>query len=597
MQNCLFKNLVAIVKHEKWSLLSACFMVLLSNALLIINPLIFRQALISMEGGQNGWLADLLDWAFGGQLEGVFSWGALLLVVAILSAFFKYRMRFVFLTISRNAEAAMRMKIFRRIQEQSASFFDRHSTGELMSRLSRDVGDYQQVLGAGIMYPINFLTLAIPALAALLSISAPMAALAALPILVLPIALVLMRRYFYALSRRVQSAMADLSAFVQEQFSAVQVIKSYAQEKAVFERFKRISRSYLDLNRRLVCTEGSFYPLLALLGKWVTVALILLAGFLCLRDRPLLSVADFTSFMWIQSYLFVPILMLGWVLPVYERGRAAYDRLKELYDEPVEVSGPADMNVTVPADASLNLKQLSFRYPHSDRYALRDLEFMVKAGGIVGITGPVGSGKSTLLRVLSREYEVDDGMVFLGGRDIKAYPLGEMRRQVVMVEQNPFIFSESLGANVRYGSQGAGQEELLRVLRQAGLEPTLDDFPNGLSTVLGERGTALSGGQRQRVAIARALLADRPIFLLDDIFSALDTVTENLVFQHIKSDFPGATILLVTHRLSILEQTDHIIYLSRGRILEQGTHSQLVQKGGHYAAMAELSALTNGEGS
>jgi ATP-binding cassette subfamily B multidrug efflux pump len=280
--------------------------------------------------------------------------------------------------------------------------------------------------------------------------------------------------------------------------------------------------------------------------------------------------------------------MLGWVLPIYERGRAAYARLIEIYEEPNEVKTEAKSKLTISSKADLVIKNLTFFYPGSAKAALSHFNLHIQGGSFVGVTGPVGAGKTTLLHILNREYEVPKGTFFIGHHEVHEYPLEAFRAQMVAVEQAAFLFYRSVAENVRFGRMEASQEEIEIVSRYADLHDTVMDFPAQYDTLVGERGMTLSGGQKQRVAVARALLVNRSILLLDDIFSAVDTATERRIFEAINRHFKGKTVLLVTHRVSVLEQMDRVVYMMGGKVVEDGTPAELKAKQGHYAALVGL---------
>jgi len=569
-------------------------MVLISNSFLILNPLIFRHAVDVFDPNSissENFISRGLNLIVGNDQQSLRVWGLLLVFVALISAIFKYGMRLTFISISREAEKEVRSELFERIQNQSMAFFDRHGIGELLSRLTNDITSYRDVLGPGIMYPLFFITLMVPGLFALFSISKPLATISLFPLLIIPLINASIRKQIYRLSRNVQKTLADMSNMAQEHFSAIRIVKGYVIENALFQKFSVLCRHLANLNVRLAVLQGLLYPLFTLLTKVITVLLVLFAGVIIVRAWSDLTPADFVSFMWIQSYIFFPVLMLGWLLPIYERGRAAYDRLVEIYEEPIEVQDAGDSQLHIPDLADIQITNLTFTYPTASMPSLENINLTVQGGSFVGITGPIGSGKSTLFRLLNREYEIPRGMITIGDHDIHDFSLDAFRKQMVTVEQAPFLFSKTIAENVRFGRQEASQEELELVAEYADLHETVLDFPDRYHTMIGERGVTLSGGQKQRVAMARAFLVNRTILLLDDIFSAVDTATEKRIFEAMRENFRGKTVLLITHRMTILEQMDRVVYLMNGHVVEDGTPKELMAKGGHYAALAELQRL------
>jgi ATP-binding cassette subfamily B protein len=295
--------------------------------------------------------------------------------------------------------------------------------------------------------------------------------------------------------------------------------------------------------------------------------------------------------MWIQSYIFFPVLMLAWVMPIYARGRASYERLFEIYDEPVEVKNKPGSQQSIPNNPDIEFDHLTFSYPGTHREVLKNFTMSVKSGTFVGITGPVGSGKTTLFRLLNREYEIPYGKIFIGGQEIHDYSIEAIGKDLVTVEQLPFLFSRSIADNVRFGRIEAPLDEVLLVSKYADLHETVLDFPEQYETIVGERGVTLSGGQKQRVAMARGFLIDGSILLLDDVFSAVDAKTEARIFEALEKNFKHKTVLLITHRMSVLEAMDRVIYMEEGKIVEDGSPEELRSLKGKYAALLELQKL------
>lgn len=594
MEKSLFENLLVILRKYRLRFFQGFCMVLISNGLLIINPLVFRQAVIAVDPfspSEGGFLEAFFRWCLGENSSIVWYWALFLFMIALTSAIFKYWMRMTFITVSRDVELEVRAKLFDKIQAQSMAFFDRYGTGELLSRLTNDISSYRDVLGPGIMYPLFFLTMMIPGLLALFYISIPLALISLIPLFVIPIVNYFIRDQIYKVAFAVQKALGKLSSMVQEHFSAIRIVKSYVIESETGRQFRELCDHLFIKNLRLDSLQGSLFPFFTFLTKIITVTLVLFSGVIIFKGWEALSTADFVSFMWIQSYIFYPVLMLGWLIPVYERGRAAYDRLLQIYEEPIEVKDIPHSKLHIPLQADISITGLTFTYPTGETPVLSDLDLDIKGGTFVGITGPIGGGKTTLFKLLTREYEIPMGMISIGGRDIHDYSLKAFHGEIVTVEQVPFLFSKSIAENVRFGRREASLEEMESVARFADLHETILDFPEKYETIIGERGMTLSGGQKQRLAMARAFLVNRSILLLDDIFSAVDAATEKRIFSAMHENFLGKTVILITHRVSILKKMDRVIYMDHGKILEDGTHQELMEKNGHYAALAELQQL------
>jgi ATP-binding cassette subfamily B multidrug efflux pump len=584
MQKNLWENFRALWRSHRFSFLKGFLMVLTANVLLILNPLLFRKAVIATSQPEGE-----------ASTRNILLWAGTLLSIAAISAFFKYRMRMELIAISREAEKELRARIFKRIQMQSQAFYDRYGTGELLSMMTNDIAAYRDMIGPGITFPLFFVTLAVPGIFALFYISSFLAPIAMIPLIVIPLLNSSVRSKIYHYSQSVQQSLGEMSNVVQEHFTGIRIIKSYVIENKLLSRLRKLFRSFASLAMRLACYQGLLFPIFTLCTKMVTIFLVMVSGIIIFGSWQKLSVGDFISFMWIQSYLFIPVLMMSWVLPIYERGSAAYNRLLKIYEEPIEVKGSPDSSLKIPANADISFRNLTFTYPKMTEPAISHLNLTFKGGSVVGITGPIGSGKTTLLRLINRDYEIPHDMLYIGDHEVHEYSLEAFREEVVIVEQTSFLFSKSLAENVRFGKADATQEEIEDVTRYASLHDEIMGFPHQYETVVGERGVTLSGGQKQRVAIARALLVNRSLLLLDDVFSAVDLATERHIFNAIKEHFSGRTVLLVTHRVSILEQMDRVVYMMQGKAVEDGTPAELMAKGGYYAALAEFQNITSGE--
>lgn len=598
MEKTLWKNLQGILLRYRWSLLRALIMVIVANGLLVFIPLVFRHAVMEMDPHvpkTGGVLQTILHFILGNGIHSVYAWAVLLLFLSVVAAYFKYHMRLAFISISRDAERDMRSKLFSRIQEQSMAFYDRHGIGELLSRLTNDISIYRDVLGPGLMYPLLFITIVFPGLLALFFLSVPLATVSLFPLFVIPLLNYAMRNLIYTTSHQAQKGLADLSNMAQEHYSGIRIVKGYGIEPSLMNIFSHLGRSLIRINIKLNAYQGLLFPFFTFLTKMITVVLVITEGFLVFKAWGTLNTADFVTFMWIQSYIFFPILMLAWVMPIYARGRASYERLLEIYEEPIEVKEGKVIHSNIPPKADVEFDHLTFSYPDSQRIILNDFNLLIAHGMFVGITGPVGAGKTTLFRLLNREYEIPRGKIRIGGNDIHDYPLEAFGKEIVTVEQLPFLFSRSIADNVRFGKEEAHLDEILLVSKYADLHETVLDFPEQYETIIGERGITLSGGQKQRVAIARAFLVNGSILLLDDVFSAVDAKTEARIFEAIKKNFRDKTVLLITHRLSILEVMDRVIYMEDGRIMEDGSPEQLKDLNGKYAAMLELQKLIKGK--
>ncbi|OJU82032.1 MAG: hypothetical protein BGO10_04065 [Chlamydia sp. 32-24] len=591
MEKNLLRNLRQIVFHYKFRFLFAIFLDFCSNLLLVSNPLLMREAITFLTGNKPSLSFPLS--LFSRYADFILFWVILFFTIAVAVACLRYSMRVIFFTISREAEMAVRSLIFKKIQKQSRAFYDKYEIGELLSRLTNDVSAYRDVLGPGMMYPIYVFTLMIPAYSALFFISHTLFLVALLPLLLVPIVNAFIKRKVYKHSKLVQYLLGRLSSLVQEHYSGIRIIKGYQAENDLFRSFSQQNVELAHQSYWLTIYEQVVFPFLSTVTKSLTIVLVIVASFLILSYQSM-TLADFVSFMWIQSYIFFPIVMLTWLLPIYERGKVAYERLFEIFNEPIEVTNDKG-KYTIPINSEICFHNLTFAYPLTDRTVLKNINLCIKPGTFVGITGPIGSGKSTLFKLLNREYEIPNEMITIGGKDIHEYKLDSFNETFVTVEQLPFLFSTTIAENISIGKELVSKEELDQAAEHALLHETILEFPNQWETMVGEKGVMLSGGQKQRVAMARAFIVNRSILLLDDIFSAIDSSTQKKIFASMKKNFIGKTILLITHKVSLLKEMDRILYLHDGQIIEDGTPGELLNKKGAFSALAALQGQDDGE--
>jgi ATP-binding cassette subfamily B protein len=575
MKENLFQEMKAILYEYRRRYSFGFAMLVISNGLLILNPMLFRQAVANTEVNP----------------DSIWYWVTILFFVAAISSILKYRSRLIFITTSRDVEKNVRSRLFERIQSQSMAFYDRHGIGELISRLTNDISVFRDFLGPGIMYPLITITTVIPGVIALFIISVPLTLASFLPLIGIPLVHSILRDPIYKNALAFQGLLAELSNMAQENYSSIRIIKGYVAESSTLQNFRKLCHKMYIIGTLFAIYEDLIFPIFILMTRISNLILVVVSGLIILKAWSTLSSADFVAFMWLQTYLFFPILIFGWLLPIYERGRAAYKRLYEIYNEPIEVVDRSKSDLSVPQNADIEFRNLTFAYPTGTLPVLNNISFKVRGGSFVGITGPVGAGKTTVIKLLNREYEIPEGMIMIAGRDIHDYSLKTFHREMVTVEQTPFLFSKSIAENVLFGRREASKEELEEASRFADIHDTVLEFPEKYETLVGERGVTLSGGQKQRVAMARAFLVNRSLLLLDDIFSAVDASTEQRIFESMVENFKGKTIILITHRVTILEKMDQVIYMSDGRIIEKGTPEELMKQEGPYAALYELQRL------
>lgn len=580
MEKSLFRNLCRIIAEHKSRFGIAIVLVCMSNGLLVLNPFVFRAALTNALASYN----DIGAWAVINALSFV----PVLLLVAALSALLKYRMRIQFVSISRDAEEEFRERLYAKLQSQSRAFFDTHSIGDLINRLSSDISTYREILGPGIMYPIFALSMMIPAAVSLFYLSKTLFLFSLLPLFVLLIINILSRESLYSLSTLSQEVLSKMTALADETYNGVRIFKAYDFKKIGEKLFSKLGFKHSLLRRKLFVRQGLIHPLFILILQGASASTAFLFSYMHTSSLSMISTQDFLTFIWLQNYLFLPVMMLGWIFSLYQQGKAAYDRLSALYNEFVEVQDSGTVDEVVKR-ADITLKDLTFSYHGSSRSSLEGVSLDIEEGSHVGIAGAVGSGKSTLLKLIQREYEIGKGMLFIGGTEVHEFKLSALYQLMATCEQIPFLFSDTVSENIRFGREDATNEEILSIASSVDLHDEIEGFPEKYDTTVGERGHLVSTGQKQRIAVARSLIASKRILILDDVFANVDASKEKIMLDRLLKDFKEATVILVTNRISVLDRMDKVVFLQEGRVVEQGSPEELKRRGGAYSVLSELS--------
>lgn len=507
--------------------------------------------------------------------------------MALIIGAFRYVWRLCLLGTARRLEETLRNRLLKHVQTLSATYFDGAKTGDLMAHATNDIQQVRMAAGMGLVAFNDAMLLGAAAIGFMLYIHVELTLYVLIPMPVLVLGTRILGKRMHVRYRKVQAAFADLTEAVRERFAGIRMIKAHQGEAAAGKAVQRVSQTYINENIKLVGVTGLFFPMMLLLTN-LSLALVLFFGG---RRTILLEITagDFVAFISYLNLLAWPMMALGWVTNLIQRGGASLERLKNILELRPDIRSKDDAQALTPLQGRIEFKDVSFAYDR--RRVLDHVDLRAAPGEMVGIVGPPGSGKSTLLNLVTRLYDVQSGRLTIDDHDVRDLSLVDLRRHIAYVPQEPFLFAGTIGENLCFGCPDGCPVRLDQVLFHAGLEKTIAGFPDGLDTVVGEKGILLSGGQKQRIALARALLIDAPILLLDDPISQVDTATGGRIIDTIKAMMGKKTILIVSHRLSAVRFAHRIITLEAGRLSESGSHEQLVAGGGYYARVHALQEL------
>ncbi|MGA9305582.1 MAG: ABC transporter ATP-binding protein, partial [Candidatus Sulfotelmatobacter sp.] len=572
------------LKRYRWGFVAGLFCIFLSNGAWILLPQVIRHAIDDLNTGVTS--AKLLH----------FAWQ--MLEVAAVRGVFLFLTRWIVIGISRDIEFDLRNDLFAHLETLSYSYYQRTRTGDIMARMTNDLNAVRMLLGPAIMYSANTLVFTAGALSFMVLISPKLTFYAFLPLPLVSVVIQHFGRRIHERFERIQAMFSDISARAQENFSGARVIRAYVQEEAEIASFESANQEYVARSLKLVRLMGMLWPTLELmLGLAMVLVLwiggrevihgqtaVVLVSYLKTKTTLLLpgsvTVGDFAAFNIYMLQLTFPVIALGWVVNIFQRGTASLIRLNEILHEQPEIKdGPEAADR--PVEGEIAFRGLNFAY--DGKPVLHDLNLRIPAGSSMAIVGPTGSGKTTLVSLIPRIYDAAPGMVLVDGRPIREFSLESLRKSVGFVPQETFLFSDRIRENIALGVASASDQQIHEAAEAANIAQDIESFPEQYQTMVGERGITLSGGQKQRTAIARALIRNPRILILDDALSSVDTHTEDKILNHLREVMQGRTTIFISHRVSTVRNADRIAVLHDGRIVESGTHDELLALNGYYS--------------
>src|SRR5579871_5165476 len=572
----MWKSLGTIRKYlwrYRWGMALGLLCLVLKDVAQAAQPLMIRGAI------------DALTKSLGSRAFVQFA--LYLVALSLVKGIFQYWMRVIIIGISRDIEYDLRNDLFQHLIGLAPDYFGRTRTGDIMARATNDLNAVRMMLGPAVMYCFETgLTFAL-AIAIMVSVDWRLALLSIAPAPVVSLVVIVSGRAIHTRFERIQAMFSDISSRVQENLSGVRMIRAFAQEDAELRRFEALNRDYIAQNLKLVRIDAIFEPLMEALIGMTFLIVLWVGGHQVLEGR--LTIGGFVMFNTFMGMLVWPMIALGWVVNLMQRGTASLGRINEILREVPTLRAPEKPVTLDHVQGALAFRGVTMDY--ASGAALSEVDLTIPAGATIAVVGRTGCGKSTLVNVVPRLMDHTSGIVTLDGVDLRELDPEDLRRHIGFVPQETFLFSATIAENIALGVDHATPEEIRRAAEIAGLASDIEGFPAGYETMVGERGITLSGGQKQRTAIARAILRNPRILILDDALSSVDTLTEERILTHLEEVMAERTVILISHRVSTVRQADQIVVLEKGRIVEQGTHAELIQSGGYYADLSQKQML------
>lgn len=561
------KTLIKYFARYKTKLFFGFIFILLSNIGTVYIPLILKDSIDSLKN-----IAEY---------DALFNYGLMIVAAALFAGIFRFLIRETIIVVSREIEYDLRGDFWKHIQKLPLRYFQNTSTGNIMAHATNDINAVRMFLGPAVMYSTDTVIRLLMVLGLMLSLNVSLTFYALIPLPFLSLLVYKVSKLIHQRFTLIQEKFAQLTTMVQENFSGIRVIKSYVREESEMERYAENSKDYLKKKMSLVKIQAFFMPILFLITG-VSIIIVIWAGGTQVINNEL-TLGEITAFIVYLGILIWPMIALGWVINLIQQAEASMKRLNKILNEPYEIENNSNTDFSIKdINGDIEFKNVSFRYSENHPHILKNLNLKIPKGTTLAVMGYTGSGKTSMINLIPRLYDCSEGEVLIDGHNVKTIPLEILRTKIGVVQQESFLFSDTVYNNISYGLRG-GNGKVEEASRIAHFDKDVQSFPDKYETIVGERGITFSGGQKQRAALARAIAADPKILILDDSFSAVDTSTEEEILRNLKIFMKGRTSIIISHRISTVKDADNIIVLSDGKIVEEGTHEDLVSIAGIYA--------------
>lgn len=565
------KNLFTLKKYflkYKIKLAWGLVFILISNSMTVYLPILLKDSINELQNNTTS--SELLKYA------------ALIVSTSLVAGIFRYLIRQTIIVVSREIEYDLRGDFWSHIQKLPLRYFQNNSTGNIMSHATNDINAVRSFIGPAVMYSIDTSIRLIIVVAIMLSMNFSLTVYSLLPLPILSYGVYRVGKLIHERYTKIQENFSQLTTRAQENFSGIRVIKSYVRETNEINRWKELSKEFLKKNMNLVRIQAIIMPILTIITGISIIVVIWVGGGKVISGE--MNLGEIVAFVAYLSILIWPVIAFGWVMNIIQQAEASMKRLNKIFSESYEIDDSDKTDFSIKElKGEIEFKNVSFKYSERLPEVLRDIDLKITVGATLAIIGHTGSGKTSLINLIPRLYDVTSGEIKIDGRSVKEIPLDVLRTNIAVVQQESFLFSDSVFGNLSYGLKEIDKDRVEEVSKLANFDRDVASFPNGYDTMVGERGITFSGGQKQRASLARALATDPKILILDDSFSAVDTHTEEEILKNLKLFMKDRTSILISHRISTVKDADIIIVLENGIIIEKGTHEELVALNGIYA--------------